>query len=76
MTGTLIDVELRTTDQAWIAQHGRGPGRDGRTIARVNQVDRRTVSTTGRELVTYTFIGPIPADVARTGFAPTEWIVS
>jgi hypothetical protein len=72
--GALIAVELRTTDEAWIARHGR-PGRDGRTVALVREVDRRTVAHTGAKLITYAFPGEIPADLARTGFAPVGWIV-
>lgn len=71
----MIRVEIRTTDQDWSAAHAT-PGRDGRVVTTAREVSRRTVQATGRELVTFTMPGPIPADWPNaTGFAPVEWIV-
>jgi hypothetical protein len=66
-------IEVRTSDTAWQSKHQ--PGRDERWIADVRIVEYVTIKATGAPIVLYEYIGDVPKDVHRNGFAPVRWIV-
>ncbi|MEV7264689.1 hypothetical protein AB0N38_14165 [Micromonospora aurantiaca] len=70
----MVQLEIRTSDAQWARQHGT-PGRDERTVIKVDKVEPLTFA--GRDMVRFDLGAKLPSDWPnRWGMVPASWVVA